>query len=269
VLVATLYDRLLGMSLGLVGKTRPESQVEPATHDALRHWVEVALALWKTLPAPSREPESPSDVICALLREACNERPLDVIERSIALAIGVFCWCDRDDILTIWCETLYHDLDPDRRYGAQLFSIVLRSFLQEPPGRTVWLPLKRKTTIDALRAFSPEAPADLQQPRLALHNHGDIFRASTAIACQLPWHRSACKLANCQGRGPAAHRIIGALHGAAFGTIAFRENQRATCTNVNCDAIALEVAPLWRAWTGSPNAIDTAAPFALTDALTD
>ena len=140
------------------------------------------------------------------------------LERVFALALGVFCWCDREQALSTWCETLSADCPVETHIGIQLFTVVLRSFLREPPGRTVWLPLKRPTTIADLTAFSPEALAELQRTQHSMQCKTiDPFLASTAIACQLPWYSTACKLAKRQAHPVEARVIIGALLGAAFG----------------------------------------------------
>ncbi len=248
------------MSSGLVGKTLPDSQIDVGVRDRLRNWVQVTIELRRALQSAGDATTRAELVRSAIAHE--SNRALSLSERAIALSVGTFYWCDRDDILGVWCETLSLGLDAETRWGMGLFAAVLRSFLQEPPGRTVWLPLKRTTTIAALEAFSPEARREIQKARLALVPDGEMFRAATAIACQLPWYSSACHLANRHAQPREACRIVGALHGAAFGTIAFQEPQRANRRSCGDSTLDIELAPLWSAWTGAHGSAATISPVA-------
>jgi hypothetical protein len=259
VLVASLYDRLLGMILGLVS---PVDQVDHTDTEVafkdnvyLQTWVTSVIRLHHKLrdSPPDQWSRVQRDLITNAVAETWGNRTRSSLERIFALVIGVFCWCDRDDILAVWREALSADCPEETRAGIDVFTIVLRSFLCEPPGRTVWLPLKRKTTIAALREFSPEALIELQLKKYSMtRQDGDLFLTSTAIACQLPWYSSACKLAWRQAQPPEAIAIIGSLLGAAFGSIAFREDVRALKqVDKNQQAVAITIEPLWMLLMGS------------------
>jgi hypothetical protein len=249
------------MILGLVAAgdciSHSETEIPIEENSDLQIWVTSALKLHHTLRHASRDPGNwvQRDVITKAVNETWGNRPRTSKERIVALVVGVFCWCDRGDILAIWREAVSADCPEETRAGIDVFSIVLRSFLYEPPGRTVWLPLKRKTTIAALREFSPQALAELQMAKYsASPQNGELFLTSTAIACQLPWYSSACKLARHQAQASDSIAIIGSLLGAAFGSIAFREDIRAIKrVDANQQAVAIAIEPLWATLIGSGN----------------
>lgn len=254
-IVAPLYDRLLGLTLGLthVAQYHPNTTTDCEIY--LQSWVTCALKLREQLHRQrgnlqgALEPQHVTDIVT----EQWHRGNRSQLERVFALALGVFCWCDRDDIEPIWRQALSVDCSVEVQTGIELFTIVLRSFLREPPGRTVWLPLKRTTTIADLQAFSPQALPKLQRSHTAIsRNTTDLFLTSTAIACQLPWYSSASKLARRQTQSPESLAIIGVLLGSAFGPIAFQEEVRVFQSTYDALQIATEaIAPLWTLWTGS------------------
>ncbi len=247
------------MILGLVSSAervaQPDTEIAIEDVPHLQTWVASVIRLHHKLQDSPQDQWSRGqrDLIAKVVAETWGNRTRSSLERIFALVIGVFCWCDRDEILAIWRETLSADCPEETRAGIDVFTIMLRSFLREPPGRTVWLPLKRKTTIAALREFSPQALTELQLTKYSMtRQDGDLFWTSTAIACQLPWYSSACKLARRQAQPPEAIAIIGVLLGAAFGSIAFQEDKRALKqVDENQQAVAITIAPLWKLLTGS------------------
>lgn len=258
-LVASLYDRLLGMVLGLVASVervaQPDTKIAIEDNPYLQTWVASVIGLHHTLRDSPQDQWTldPRELITHVVTDTWGNRTRSNLERVFALVVGVFCWCDQDEILALWREVLSADCPEDTRAGIDVFTIVLRSFLCEPPGRTIWLPLKRKTTIAALRDFAPEALTELQLTKYSMSRQdSDVFLASTAIACQLPWYSSACQLARRQRQPLESIAIIGSLLGAAFGSIAFQENQRALKhAEEHQQAVAAAIAPLWKLLTGS------------------
>lgn len=223
----------------------------------LQIWVTSALRLHHKLRSAPSDLGSweQRDWIAKAVSDAWGNRPRTSMERIVALVVGVFCWCDREDILVIWREAISADCSEETRMGMDVFTIVLRSFLCEPPGRTVWLPLKRKTMIAALQEFAPHILKELQLTKYSVSpQDSELFLRSTAIACQLPWYSSACKLARRQAQASESMAIIGSLLGAAFGSIAFREDARAV-KRVEDDqqVVAIAIEPLWAAVTGCGN----------------
>lgn len=263
VLVASLYDRLQGMIIGLV--TTGDLIARHATENTMENnpylqiWVTSVLRLHHKLQdAPNHlgvGSQEQYDWMAKAVSDTWGNRPRTNMERIVALVVGVFCWCDRGDILAMWREALGADCSAETRMGMDVFLVVLRSFLCEPPGRTVWLPLKRKTTIAALKEFSPQVLAELQLTKYSTSpQKGELFLTSTAIACQLPWYSSACKLARRQAQASDLIAIIGSLLGAAFGSIAFQEDLRTIKrVEANQQAVAIAIEPLWATLIGSGN----------------
>jgi hypothetical protein len=259
VLVAPLYDRLLGMVLGLVASVervaQPDTKTAIEDNPYLQTWVASVIRLHHKLCDSPQDQWSrgPRELITRTVTETWGDRTRSSIERVFALVVGVFCWCDQEEILAIWREVLSADCPEDAQAGIDVFTIILRSFLREPPGYTIWLPLKRKTTIAALRDFAPQALTELQLTKYSTsYQNGDVFLSSIAIACQLPWYSSACKLARRQKQPPESIAIIGSLLGAAFGSIAFQEDQRALKQmDEHQQTVAVAIAPLWTLLTGS------------------
>jgi len=255
VIVIPLYDRLLGLTLGLTQVAHHHPSIAQNCETYLHAWVACALRLRQQLhllndpPAEKLEPQWIANVVVDQWKTGDRSN----LERIFALALGGFCWCDHNDVWSIWRNSLSVDCSAEIQTSIELFTIVLRSFLREPPGRTVWLPLKRATTIADLHAFSPHALAELQRTQNTMsRNTTDLFLTSTAIACQLPWYSSASKLARRQTQSPESLAIIGVLLGAAFGPIAFQEEVRVFQSTYDAQRIAADaIAPLWQLWTGS------------------
>ena len=256
-LVAPLYDRLLGLTLGLTHVAYNNPKITSDCELYLQSWVACALRLCHQSQSLRLDPGGESQqqqqqLVTQAVTDLWENGDRSNLERVFALSLGVFCWCDNDEMLSSWRNVLSADYSAETHTGIELFTIVLRSFLREPPGRTVWLPLKRATTIADLKAFSPKALVELQRSQNAMTSQAnDLFLTSTAIACQLPWYGSASKLARRQTQSLESLAIIGVLLGAAFGPIVFQEDVRIFTQTYDAQRIAAEaIAPLWQLWTG-------------------